>query len=104
VRLLGADHDGHLTLRYRNVVAYRLEQPNSVEYRKFRRWVGHGDWLTDDMSLSPDGFVTHEVSFRWGGTWYIECEDIACEWQAGAYDAETLDTEEDSPNRLGDAS
>jgi hypothetical protein len=102
VRLLGAYHDGHLTLRYRKVIAYRQEQPNRVEQRNYRLWVGHGDWLIDDVDLSAGGFVTHEVALRWGGTWCIECEDMAFEWQLGAYDAETLDTEEELPHALGD--
>ena len=101
VRLLGAWHDGHLTLRYRNVVAYRLDQPNRPADRLYRRWVGHGDWLVDDVGLSAEGFVTHEVLVAWGGRWYIECEDLADSWERGEYASETLDVDEDSPNRLG---
>jgi hypothetical protein len=92
VRLLGAYHDGHLTIRYLNVAAYRLDQPNRPEDQENRRWVGHGDWLIDEVGLSKEGFMTHEVSFRWGGTWYIECEDFSYEWQSGGYDPESLDS------------
>jgi hypothetical protein len=101
VRLLGAYHDGHLILRYLNVVAYRLDQPNAAADRKFRRWVGHGDWLMDDVGISNEGFMTHEVILRGGAKWYIECEDFAFEWQAGGYDPETFALDQDTPNRLG---
>ena len=101
VRLLGAYHDGFLTFQYRNVVAYRLEQPNTRAERPFRALVGHGDWLTDDIGLSPDGFATHEVLFRHDGRWYIECEDLTCLWDPGKYLPESLDLDMDVPNRLG---
>jgi hypothetical protein len=102
VRLLGAYHDGYLVLRYRNVVAYRVEQPNHAQDRLYRRWVGHGDWLTDDIGLSVDGFVTHDVVFQWGGTWRIECEELAHEWTPGVYGPEALDVDVDRPHVIGE--
>ena len=103
IRLLGPLHDGYFVLRYSNVVSYRIDQPNHSEDRHYRRWVGHGDWLIDDIGLSSDGFMVHEAMFRWGGKLYIECEDFAYEWQPGGYSPETLVLDEDVPNRLGDS-
>src|SRR5262245_5051906 len=102
IRLLGTHHDGHLTLRYLNVVGYCMDQPNRPEDRKARQWVGHGDWLIDEVGLSKEGFMTHEVAFCWGGRFYIECEDFTYEWRSDGYDTETLVIEEGNPNRLGD--
>ena len=100
VRLLGAHHDGHLVFRYRNVVAYRVEQANAPSARPFRALVGHGDWLVDDIGISGEGFVTHEVLFFLGGRWFIECEELHCEWEPGEYGPESPEIEPDVSNRL----
>lgn len=100
VRLLGAYHDGYLTFRYRNVVAYRVAQTNTPSARPFRGLVGHGDWLTDDIGISAEGFVTHDVLFALGGRWFIECEELTCEWEAGGYGPESPELDPDVSNRL----
>jgi hypothetical protein len=87
---LGAYHDGHMEFTYRNVVEYRMEQPNRPEDQGDRQWAGHGDWLVDEVGLSKHGLITHEVCFSCGGTWYIECKDFSYEWQLVGPDAETL--------------
>jgi hypothetical protein len=92
-----------MELTYRNVVEYRIQQPNRPEDRTYRQWVGHGDWLIDEVGLSKNGFMTHEVCFSWGGTWYIECEDFSYEWQLGQPDPETLVVEENKPNRMAES-
>lgn len=66
VRLLGAYHDGYIELTYKNVHAYLLEN--------------HGDWITDEVRLSANGMVEHEIAWL-GGKWIIECEDIVYEWK-----------------------
>lgn len=70
VRLLGAYHDGHIELTYRAVHHYRIgsQRPD------------HGDWLYDEIRLSPEGRVLHEIEFV-GDTWEIECQDVAYEWK-----------------------
>jgi WD40 repeat protein len=75
-RLLGAFHDGHLLLSYADVQAYSLESP------KVR--AGHGDWLVDEIRLSDNGFVLHEVLFSNDNRWLIEAKDISCEWRPNA--------------------
>jgi hypothetical protein len=99
VRLPGAYHDGYITLRYCNVASYRLEQPSKENRLKYE---GHGDWLTDDIGLSPTGLVVHEVTFRDGAAWYIECEDVSYEWEDGSYGPETLDLEPISDEELAE--
>jgi hypothetical protein len=75
-RLLGAFHDGHLLLGYADVQTYSLE---SAKGR-----TGHGDWLVDEIRLSDNGFVLHEVLFSNDSRWRIEAKDISCEWQPNA--------------------
>ena len=70
IRLLGAYHDGHIELAYEGVRRYRIGSRGSA----------HGDWLYDELRLSADGFVLHEIEIA-GDTWEIECQDVACDWK-----------------------
>jgi hypothetical protein len=70
VRLLGAYHDGHIELMYEDVRRYRIGS----------RGPGHGDWLYDEIRLSADGHVLHEIEIG-GDSWEIECQDVAYEWK-----------------------
>jgi hypothetical protein len=79
LRLLGAYHDGHINLEYREVRSYSLQTPATFKMPPLG--VGHGDWLTDEIRLSERGLVLHEIEFSRGSTWLIECEDIFYEWQ-----------------------
>src|SRR5712664_461435 len=54
-RLFGAFHDGHVLLDYADVYMYSLEGPKAR--------AGHGDWLVDEIRLSENGLVLHEVLF-----------------------------------------
>jgi hypothetical protein len=78
--LLGAYHDGHIALAYRNVRSYTLAQPAPTAGPPFPE-TGHGDWRDDEIRLSPRGLVLHEVVFSGGGQWLIECEDVLYEWR-----------------------
>jgi hypothetical protein len=83
LRLLGAFHDGHVELRYRDVSRYRMElQPGCEE-----RGRGHRDWRYDELRLAPGGRVEHEIEW-WGlgptGTWLIEAADVEYRWTASA--------------------
>lgn len=78
VRLLGAYHDGHMTLSYREVQSYSLAgPPKSIAPHH----VGHSDWLYDEVTLTKDGCVCHEIEFSCGGRWLIECKDIDWVWE-----------------------
>jgi hypothetical protein len=76
VSLLGAFHDGHLLLDYADVQMYSLENPKTRS--------GHGNWLVDEICLSENGFVLHEVLFSNDSLWLIEAKDISCQWRPRA--------------------
>jgi len=79
VRLLGAYHDGYIDLFYKRVRCYDLNAPANLQVMtKYRS--GHGDWLIDEVRLSRDGLVIHEIAFSKGYTWTIECESIDYQW------------------------
>jgi hypothetical protein len=40
----------------------------------------HGDWLLDEIRLTEDGHVEHEISFARNGIWQIKCGDISAIW------------------------
>lgn len=73
VRLLAAYHDGHIELRYADVLGYSLASGG-------RAGAWHGDWLSDEVTLSERGRVLHEVEWSEGGLWLIECADITYTW------------------------
>jgi hypothetical protein len=75
VRLLGAYHDGSLELSYSGVCSYSLSGKIPAQPK-----TGHGDWLTDEIRLSDEDFVLHEIVFSSGSHWLIECLDIAVRW------------------------
>jgi len=52
---------------------YSLEGPKTRS--------GHGDWLFDEIRLSENGFVLHEVLFSNDSLWLIEAKDISCQWR-----------------------
>ena len=75
IKLLGAYHDGYLELIYPGVRSYSL-------FGEFSRKpnIGHGDWLTDEIRLSDNNFVLHEILFSTGSRWLIESRDIEVRW------------------------
>jgi hypothetical protein len=79
LELLGAYHDGHIHLTYKNVKSYSLDTPPDFKLPPLH--VGHGDWLTDEIRLSDRGMVLHEIEFSRGSRWLIEAEDITYEWK-----------------------
>jgi len=80
VRLLGAFHDAHLELNYKNVRSYTLSaQPNGE--RHVNQNTGHGDWLIDEVRLSENNLVLHEILFANRGRWLIEATDFLWEWK-----------------------
>ena len=76
-RLLGAFHDGYLLLGYADVQMYSLEGPKTR--------AGHGDWLVDEIRLSENGFILHEVLLNNDNRWLIEAKDISCDWRTRAW-------------------
>jgi len=79
VKLLGAYHDGYIDFFYKKVRHYDLKVPTNLHLMtKYR--LGHGDWLIDEIRLSGDSLVIHEIAFSNGHTWTIECESIDYQW------------------------
>jgi hypothetical protein len=72
VKLLGAYHDGYLQLNYKNTLNYSLSKSGSDK--------SHGDWMYDEVRLSENGLVLHEIEFSNETAWIIECEDIEFTW------------------------
>jgi hypothetical protein len=75
VRLLGAYHDGHIELHYPKVLSYEL----NIEHGKG----GHRDWRYDELRLSENGNLVHEIEwcgFEETGTWVIEASDVEFHW------------------------
>jgi hypothetical protein len=80
VRLLGAFHEAHLELNYKDVRSYTLNaQPNGKQYGNQNTW--HGDWLIDEVRLSENNLVLHEILFRNRSRWLIEASDFLWEWK-----------------------
>jgi hypothetical protein len=67
VRFLGSYHDGYIEFHYRNVHDYLLTDG--------------GDWMYDEVRLSVEGRVIHEIRFLADSHWLIECEDFTYEWK-----------------------
>jgi len=77
LRLLGAYHDGYIELFYPRVYSYRLNLD--------RGETGHRDWRYDELRLSENGHLIHEIEW-WHfdpsptGTWIIEASDLEHRW------------------------
>jgi hypothetical protein len=74
IRLLGAFHDGYLELSYPGVHSYSITGVTG------KPKIGHGDWLADEVRLSNNNLVLHEILFSCGGRWTIESRDIQFRW------------------------
>ncbi len=65
--LLGAFHDRHIYLTYKDVQKYCLSAAGAL--------TGHGDLLVHEVQLSDSGSLIHELQFEKGNI-QIECKDI----------------------------
>jgi len=78
IGLLAASHDGHIDFTYQNVFGYALNF--SPEIRVWDSQLvapNHDDWLADEISLTSDGHVLHEIHFRSGCIWRVEAERVS---------------------------
>ena len=69
VKLLAAYHDGNIEIEYIDVNQYKFNA-NAAN---------HGDWLYDEIRISQNKSVVHEIEFS-NSHWYIECADIKYTW------------------------
>jgi hypothetical protein len=78
VKLLSASHAGYIQFQYQKVWAYDLNK------RKIEHKPGiapqHGDWLADEITLTSNGQVLHEIRFSSGIVWRIECGSVGYEY------------------------
>jgi hypothetical protein len=75
IRLLGAYHDGYIELLYPRVFGYRFNVDDGEG--------GHRDWRYDELRLSDDGHVIHEIEWcgpHQVGSWLIEASDVEFKW------------------------
>lgn len=69
ITLLGAYHDGNIRFQYREVSALHIERDEE--------WFG--DWQYDEVRLSAQGRVLHEIELDKGSI-IIECKNMEYFW------------------------
>lgn len=75
VRLLDAYHRGHIELVYPQVFRYQITSAGAG--------AGHGDWLYDELRVSDEKHLIHEIEWWRAGElerWLIEASDVAYTW------------------------
>jgi hypothetical protein len=80
VRLLGAYHDGYIELHYPQVFRYALNVSDGER--------GHRDWRYDELRVSDQGHLVHEIEWRCLGeigVWVIEASDLEFRWVPKRY-------------------
>jgi hypothetical protein len=79
LKLLGAYHNGHLEIVYKNLREYSFKGfKDYLAPQKLNGFIHH-DWLRDEIRLSETGNVIHEIEWV-NAHWLIECEDIESNW------------------------
>ena len=76
LKLLGPYHDGHIVLRYPEVVSYDLAVDTGMG--------GHRDWRYDEFRISDAGHLIHEIEWagpKKTGRWLIEAIDVEYSWE-----------------------
>ena len=79
IKLLGAYHNGHIEIRYENIHSYSFNSNRGFRISEYKGEYFHGDWLRDEIRLSENEFVIHEIEWE-NGNWQIEAEDIEYKW------------------------
>jgi hypothetical protein len=75
IRLLDAYHRGHIELHYPVVFRYQLTSGGTG--------AGHGDWLYDELRISEQNHLLHEIEWWHAGQlerWLIEASDVIYSW------------------------
>lgn len=79
IKLLGAYHDGYIEFHYKNVESYFFDQPHRAgQWQSTEK--GHGDWMVDEIDLSRNGYVLHEIEWLDGGHWIVEARELTYKW------------------------
>ncbi|MBX7172137.1 MAG: hypothetical protein K1X72_14325 [Pyrinomonadaceae bacterium] len=91
--LLGAYHNGKLEIIYKNVKGYSISKIAD-------NGDCHGDWMRDEIRLSENGLVLHEIDWLLEPNWTIECEDIEFHWKPFSYEKTMNELEKDKYNQI----
>lgn len=73
LRLLAAYHDGYIEFSYEEVQRYSVSSLRSEQSNRT-------DWLYDEVRLSEQGYVLHEIEWSEGSNWTIEAKNITYKW------------------------
>jgi hypothetical protein len=76
LRLLGPYHDGYIEFHYKDVHDCTLTAAL--------------EWMYDEVRLSEEGRVVHEIRFDADNYWLIECADFTYEWKPFGVDRQPL--------------
>lgn len=77
IRLLASYHDAYIEFYYPQVFSYKFQAPHVVK--------GHTDWRYDELRLSENKHLIHEIEWRGGfdtpeTRWMIEANDVVYSW------------------------
>jgi hypothetical protein len=71
--LFGAYHDGHLHIKYKSIHSFTVHRPEVAG--------GPIEVYRDEVRLSENNLVLHEIEFLALPNWLVECEDISVTWE-----------------------
>jgi hypothetical protein len=83
IKLFAPYKDGKIKLIYSGVRYYHLEKAHliGVPAKVFNEpTTHHGDWIMDEIYLSDEDFVVHEIEFAFETRWIIYCKNIEYKW------------------------
>jgi hypothetical protein len=76
-RFFGAYHDWRFRLTYKDVQSYALKLERAI---RVKAKIGHGDWIIDEICLTKNNLILHEIVFSDSGLWKIVCQDVVHKW------------------------
>lgn len=80
ILLKAANHDGTIEIKYVVVESYSLTKAFEGNGQD-GGGSGHQDWLYDEVRLSEQGNVLHEIEWSGGSRWLIESKEIIYNWR-----------------------
>lgn len=83
INLLNRYEDGEIKIIYSGVRYYYLEKAPLVGVlAKVAKepTTYHGDWVMDEIYLSEENLIVHEIELAFEARWKIHCKDIEYKW------------------------
>lgn len=74
---IGSYHDGNIVITYKNVASYNIVKKISNNIVN----IGHGDWLLDEIMMSDNNKVLHDILLSNESRIQIESDDISYLWK-----------------------